>query len=409
MMSNVHLHRVDSNTASIFSEAFLPPFETVGSDLFLQQPMRSFPALLAGRTARIEAPPFDPFALVNRDVVIGFIRELSDDQYRGRDSPSLGLDAAGRYITEQARGAGLVGANPANAADPYAQPFDLYGFVGAALPLAMQPGPRRIPSEAYQPQLFQHGVHGDEMRRRVGVGFMEPASFVREGIVANRAALLPGSDPTLKDEVILLSAHYDHIGERRWGSGDKIYNGADDNASGAAVLLTVMGVLAEMRRRGMGPKRSVLFLWTAAEEKGLIGADYYRRHPLVPMEKTVGAINVDMIARQSAERLSACTIDAKRHPTAWDRLVDGAAKRAGFAGVDRNIDQYLRRQDGWIWTSAGIPTLFLFEGFDAEGNLNPDYHGVDDEVDRIVAENGGVKAERVAKMVLGLILASANQ
>ncbi len=409
-MSNMHLHPVVPNTSSTFSEAFLPPLETRTSDRYLRQQIISLPLLLAGRIAGIEAPPFDPLALVRRDVVMGFIRELSDDQYRGRDSPSPGLDAAGRYITEQAKGAGLVGANPANAADPYAQPFDLYGFAGAVQqPLAMQPGPRRIPAGAYGPELFQYAVHGDEMRRRLAHPAIAAQHFVREGIVANRAALLPGSDPKFKDEVILFSAHYDHIGERRWGSGDRIYNGADDNASGAAVLLTIMQVLAELRRCGRGPKRSILFLWTAAEEKGLVGAEYFARHPLVPLEKIIGAINVDMIARQSAERISACTIDAKRQPTAWDRLIDGAAKRAGFVGVDRNINPYLRRQDGWIWTSAGIPTLFLFEGFDAEGNLNPDYHGVDDEVDRIVAENGGVKAERVAKMVLGLILASANR
>jgi len=108
---------------------------------------------------------------------------------------------------------------------------------------------------------------------------------------ANVAGLLPGSDPKLKDEVVIYSAHHDHfgIGEPD-SSGDKIYNGAEDNASGCAQILAIARAMAALPER---PRRSVLFLFVAGEEQGLLGSKYYSLHPTFAPGKIAANINVD--------------------------------------------------------------------------------------------------------------------
>ena len=106
----------------------------------------------------------------------------------------------------------------------------------------------------------------------------------------NVVARLPGSDPRLRDEVVVLMGHLDHLGLRPNGEGDRIFNGAMDNASGIAILLEAARALAEGRR----PRRSIIILATTAEEKGLLGAEYFGEHPVVPRENIVAAVNMDM-------------------------------------------------------------------------------------------------------------------
>lgn len=259
------------------------------------------------------------------------------------------------------------------------------------------------------PKLFEYAIHGTELARLrsqklIGKG----DDYYSWGKVNNVVAVLEGSDPKLKNEYVIVSAHYDHIGEKSWGT-DRIYNGADDNASGSAALLGMLPALAKMKASGKGPKRSIIFIWTAAEEKGLVGADYYAKNPLHPLDKTVAAINVDMIARQSVDQISVCTKSKDGSQNYLREIATAAGEKVGFTSVDHDIDGYLSRQDGWIWTRAGIPTAFLFEGFDERGRLNPDYHGVDDELDKILEENGGKKAERTARMALLMLMKAANQ
>ena len=108
---------------------------------------------------------------------------------------------------------------------------------------------------------------------------------------ANILAKLPGSDPKLKDEYVVLSAHVDHLGEGEPINGDRIYNGAMDNASGSAVLLDVAGALAKAKAK---PRRSLLFVFVTAEEKGLLGSKYFSARPTVPAKSMVADINIDM-------------------------------------------------------------------------------------------------------------------
>ncbi len=109
-------------------------------------------------------------------------------------------------------------------------------------------------------------------------------------VAPNVAAILRGSDPNLKNEFVVYTSHWDHLGIRPDQSGDNIYNGAVDNASGIAGLL---GIAESFSVLGTKPKRSIIFLATTAEEQGLLGAEYYTRYPLAPIEKTVANINLD--------------------------------------------------------------------------------------------------------------------
>jgi Zn-dependent M28 family amino/carboxypeptidase len=118
-------------------------------------------------------------------------------------------------------------------------------------------------------------------------------STIRPFDTANVVARIEGSDPVLKDEAVLYSAHHDHLGIGNPDeSGDKIYNGAIDNASGSAAILEIARVWSQMRPR---PKRSILFAWVAAEEQGLLGSEYFGQHPVIPAGKIGLGINLDAL------------------------------------------------------------------------------------------------------------------
>ena len=115
-------------------------------------------------------------------------------------------------------------------------------------------------------------------------------SASRRLVAPNVTAILRGSDPQLKNEYVIYSGHWDHLGIRPDQPGDNIYNGAVDNATGIAGIIAIAESFSAL---GVKPKRSILFLATTAEEQGLLGAEYYARHPLVPLAKTAANINLD--------------------------------------------------------------------------------------------------------------------
>ncbi|MEO0734842.1 MAG: M28 family peptidase, partial [Bacteroidota bacterium] len=116
---------------------------------------------------------------------------------------------------------------------------------------------------------------------------------VRELIGENVLGFVEGTDPELKEEVLVVSAHYDHIGKR----GDSVFNGADDNGSGTSTVLEVAEAFVKAKEMGQGARRSVLFLLVSGEEKGLLGSAYYADHPIFPLENTIANINIDMVGR----------------------------------------------------------------------------------------------------------------
>ena len=192
---------------------------------------------------------------------------------------------------------------------------------------------------------------------------------VREGQAANVVAVLPGSDPELSGEYVLLSAHYDHLGVRETEDGKKIWRGADDNASGVA------GVLEIVRRLAKRPRaRSVLIFFGSGEERAILGSAYYNAHPIVPVEQIGVQLNVDMIGRSDGSIQGV----ADGSP----ELFRAAAQRAEARGIEMVADRqpdwrlvYLT--DTYHFARAGKPFLFYFTGF------HNDYHQPSDSPEKI--------------------------
>ncbi len=192
-------------------------------------------------------------------------------------------------------------------------------------------------------------------------------------VTSNVAGWLEGSDPKLKQEVLVIGAHYDHVGYRKNSSAgeDSVYNGADDNASGTAGLMAVARAFAAAAR---AHKRSVLFIAFAGEEKGLFGSSHYVAEPLLPLEKTVAMLNLDMIGRNHIDSLS---VTGARSSVELATMLKSANKATGFI-LQTSNDKYLRGgSDHAPFVRKGIPVLFYFAGEHA------DYHKVSDEVAKI--------------------------
>ncbi|MBX3277388.1 MAG: M28 family peptidase [Acidobacteria bacterium] len=189
-------------------------------------------------------------------------------------------------------------------------------------------------------------------------------SSVRRIAAPNVAAVLRGSDPELKNEFIIYSGHWDHLGIRPDQPGDNIYNGAIDNATGIAGIITIAQAFAAMPVK---PKRSILFLATTAEEQGLLGAEYYTRHPLVPLAKTAANINLDSM------NVLGPTSDIS--PLGWDRSTLGkiieavATENQVTISPDPRPEQGLfYRSDHFPFAKAGVPAVSFNPGTNFVGH-----------------------------------------
>jgi hypothetical protein len=215
--------------------------------------------------------------------------------------------------------------------------------------------------------------------------------------VRNVAGLLRGSDPALKETYVLLSAHYDHLGiGPHNGSGDRIYNGANDDGSGTVSVIEIASALATLKPR---PKRSLVFVTFYGEEHGLVGSRYYVEHPLAPLERTVADINLEQVGRtddSDGPRVSAATVTGYDYSDVGELL-----RRAGRAvGVDvvkhpTKSDSYFGASDNAAFARAGIPAHTISVAY-----MFPDYHGADDEWEKIDFANMA-KVDRMA--ALGLV------
>ncbi len=201
----------------------------------------------------------------------------------------------------------------------------------------------------------------------------------------NVAGVIPGTDPALKDEYIILSAHLDHIGiASEPQDGDAIRNGAMDNASGSSALLEVVRALLES---GEPPRRSLMLLWVTAEEKGLLGASYFASNPTVPADNIVANINLDM-PLLTYEFTDVVAFGAPR--STMSAALDAAAATIGVSvSPDPMPEQNLFvRSDHYEFVQKGIPSVFLFTGFENGGDeafqnfFATNYHQVGDEIDQ---------------------------
>ncbi|MBX7135633.1 MAG: M28 family peptidase [Fimbriimonadaceae bacterium] len=195
--------------------------------------------------------------------------------------------------------------------------------------------------------------------------------------VPNVVAMIEGSDPTLKAEVVGLGAHLDHLGV----SGDTVYPGADDDASGNTSLLLVAQAMA---KNPVKPKRTVLFMAFCGEEMGLIGSGYYANNPIFPLDKMTCELQMDMVGRneETKDEKASDNVDtlhlvgSKRISTELHNAVLEANKHVNFKFEYDEEDVYTR-SDHYQFASKGVPIAFLFSGF------HPDYHQPTDTLDKI--------------------------
>lgn len=223
-----------------------------------------------------------------------------------------------------------------------------------------------------------------------------PQAELDRATAPNVVALLRGSDPALRDEYVVLSAHMDHVGVGEAVNGDSIYNGADDDASGTSGILEVAEAFASLPER---PRRSVLFVHVSGEEKGLLGSEWFSDHPTVPLERIVADINVDMIGRNSPDTVVVIGKDY----SSLGATVNGiqtAHPELGLVTADDiwPEERFFFRSDHFNFARKEVPAIFFFSG------VHEDYHRPSDEVDRIDAD----KAARVARMVFYTAARIAN-
>ena len=202
---------------------------------------------------------------------------------------------------------------------------------------------------------------------------------VSSGVSHNVAAVLPGTD--LKDECVIYTAHWDHFGIGRPVDGDSIYNGASDNASGVAALLTVAKKMTQLIER---PRRSMVFVSVTAEEAGLLGSQYYAEHPLFPLSKT--AVNINMDGMAPAPMTNDLTVGAKGYSKDVDAHVFAAAAAQGRKVVPlaESTSGGFFRSDHFNFVKVGIPVVLTYNGHEP---MNPNapkrqrgtYHQPSDE------------------------------
>lgn len=210
-----------------------------------------------------------------------------------------------------------------------------------------------------------------------------PAPVEKKVTLKNVIGVLPGSDATLKDTTVILSAHYDHVGVNPRLEGDKIFNGANDDASGVATVLELARAFTSQPER---PKRTLVFALWFGEELGLVGARYYAKHPVFPLDKTVANLNFEHMGRTDDSEGPKL---AKLTASGFDFTdMDDVLKQAGAdTGVEAwqhesNSTAFFARADNLAFAEAGVPALTICVAW-----LFPDYHREGDHWDKIDYDN----------------------
>jgi len=303
-------------------------------------------ALASGACAQRNAPASGTSQAAEPARVGALLAALADDSLEGRDTGSRGSAAAARIIARELARAGVA-------------PGGDSGFF-QRVPLAMQTVTMRNGQTGRRLSLLPSLADLDT----VSADSRPPAAAV------NVVGILRGSDPALRNEAVVLTAHYDHVGIRAPVTGDSIYNGADDDASGTVAVIEMARILA----RGPAPRRTIVFVLVTGEERGLLGTRWYIDHPVVPLAQTVANLNMEMIGRPDSLAGGA----GKGWLTGYDRSTMGQILReAGVPLVpDPRPDQrFFERSDNIAFARRGIPAHTI-----SSFNMHTDYHRPSDEV-----------------------------
>lgn len=200
----------------------------------------------------------------------------------------------------------------------------------------------------------------------------------------NVLGYMEGTDK--KDEWLIITAHYDHLGKR----GNVIYYGADDDGSGTVGVLEIAEAFAKAKAAGMGPRRNILFMTVSGEEKGLWGSEYYSNHPTIPMEKATADLNIDMIGRVDTERTKPDTLNYvyvvgdDKLSTDLKPISETVNKKYVKMTLDYRFNdpndpnQIYFRSDHYNFAAKGVPVIFYYDGM-----LQADYHQPTDTPDKI--------------------------
>jgi hypothetical protein len=292
--------------------------------------------------AACSAPPAPPAPLASGDELREIVSVLAADSLEGRRTGTPGSARASHFLAERMRRYGLEAGGD---------------------------------SGYFQPVLYQRITGGPEGPDAPGLKLAAGAKDTAGGALVtdyNVIGLVRGSDPAVRDQAVVLGAHFDHVGIGKPVAGDSIYNGADDDASGVAVVMAAARALAKQPGR-----RSVIFLLTSGEEFGVLGTQHYLERPTFALTRTVADLQVEMVGRPD----SLAGGSGKLWLTGYERSSMGESfVKAGIPVVaDPRPDfRFFERSDNIVFALEGIPAHTL-----SSFSLHPDYHQPSDEVDRI--------------------------
>ncbi len=202
-----------------------------------------------------------------------------------------------------------------------------------------------------------------------------------KGPSKNVLAYIEGTE--FPNEIIVISAHYDHLGMK----GDEVYNGADDNASGSSAVMELAEAFQMAKKQGNGPKRSILFIHFTGEEIGLYGSKFYMEHPAFPLDSTIVDLNIDMVGRVDEKHKDnkeyIYLIGSDRLSQDLHKISQEANKTYTQLKLDYTYDHeedpnnYYKRSDHYNFAKNNIPVIFYFNG------SHSDYHRITDTADKI--------------------------
>ncbi|HEX3157119.1 MAG TPA: M20/M25/M40 family metallo-hydrolase [Gemmatimonadaceae bacterium] len=303
----------------------------------------AFVAQMAGAAPAGAAPAHDTTHVVREADVRRALTALAADSMEGRRTGTVGEQRAARMIAAEFRRLGLV---PAGDSGSYLQRVPL-----AQVERNGRPGLALLPDWAAWDTVAQ-------ARRASG---------------ANVVGYIRGTDPAVRDEHVLVDAHYDHLGIRGPGvNGDSIFNGADDDASGVVAVLEIARALA-----ANPPRRTVVFSAMTGEEMGLLGTRWYIEHPPFPLERMAANLEIEMIGRPDSLAGGA----GRAWLTGYERSTMGDALRAGGVPIvadPRPTQNFFERSDNIAFARRGIPAHTI-----SSYNMHAEYHTPDDEVERV--------------------------
>lgn len=322
---------------------------------------------------------------------VGF---LASPLLLGRMNGEVGLDIAAQYIASQAKLAGLKPANGKSYFQPYSvmkkmrdpkTPSMMFILKNKDTIILNQPRYQLVPTDP---------------------AFVLPEGFEVK-VLNNVTGYIEGSDSILKNEVIVFSCHYDHIGT----TGSKVNPGADDDASGCAALLSIAKAFQSLEKR---PMRSILFLWVSGEEIGLFGSRSYVERPLFPLEKTIVDLNLDMIGREK-ESTDSTSDTPMAGPNSVFVISDNQSKElseivseadsASTLNFDYSLSgrnhplQLFSRSDHYNFVKKDIPVLCFTTG------IHSDYHTSRDVISKLDFD----KMELITRTVFHIGLTIANR